>query len=175
MRSDNVGYLVADLRRTVMLTDIWEKGCDGREDGEREIRSCGGRNGKKGEKRQKMCMCVRERERIYTSDRYPDVFINRNSIWAKQARQFWGNRIIPVLSGAHDIRCTVYTPASFTHQAVDLQRMRQRSRIIENSEKLHFARLYAAERNSFSHFQNSTCSLPREQSLQNLRFIKRDR
>jgi len=41
-----------------------EKGCGGREDGEREIRSCGGRNGKKGEKRQKsMYVCEKERER----------------------------------------------------------------------------------------------------------------
>jgi len=38
----------------------------------------------KRQKRMYVCVCVRERkrkrERIYTSDRYPDVFINRNSI-----------------------------------------------------------------------------------------------
>lgn len=123
-----------------------------------------------------------ERKGIHKRDRYP-VFINRNSIWTKQARQFWGNQIIPVLSEAHGISVYIYIRRVLSaHQATDLQRTRERSRYLannQNSGKLHSTHLYVSTIKTapFSKFITSrgTRYLSRiinDNSYVNTRFIK---
>jgi len=59
-----------------------EKECGGCEGGEREKFEAAANEMRSRKERDSMCVFDKERDRkrIYTSDRYPVVFINRNSI-----------------------------------------------------------------------------------------------